>query len=61
MSRASDFHPGTDPRPHIQIATRLTPEDRALLVKLSHARKQSASDVIRSLIRDAASALPGGE
>lgn len=52
VSRSTVFHTGsTKAWTHLQM--KLSPEDRELLVKLSHARGQTASDVIRGLIRGA--------
>lgn len=41
------------------MAVKLTPEDRALLVKLTHAKGRTASDIVRDLLRQAAAQLDG--
>lgn len=40
------------------MAVKLTPDDRALLVRLTHAKGCNASEVVRSLLRAAAQSLP---
>lgn len=50
VSRTSDFHSG-GAKAWTTLAVKLTPEDRSMLVKITHARKQSASDVVRELLR----------
>lgn len=65
MSRATDFHTGglagAGPgRAWARMGINLSPADRELLVRLTHSRKQTASDVIRDLLRAAALALPTG-
>lgn len=58
MSRTSDFHTGlasTGPaRAWVGVTVKLTPADRELLVKLTHSRGRTASDVVRDLLRAAA-------
>lgn len=56
MSRSTDYHTGAA-KAWTTMAVKLTPEDRTLLVRLTHARGQTASDVVRDLLRQAANAL----
>jgi hypothetical protein len=50
VSRTTDFHTGAA-RAWTTLSVKLTPEDRALMVRITHARGQSASEVVRAWLR----------
>jgi transposase-like protein len=57
MSDRSDYHPRSKRTHYLHV--RISEEDRARLVRLSHARGQSGAEVIRDLLAAAAGATEG--
>lgn len=53
MTDRNEFHPRSKRTQYLHV--RISDEDRALLVALSHKRGQTGAEVIRSLLQAAAS------